>query len=71
MTIGIEVRNPSSTEERDSPVKYYLPPEVSVADVRNSAGFDVKYDLNRSQVYLENRVKLAPSSTKSMIQNQI
>lgn len=63
--IKVEVKNPSDTDSREIPVKYYLPPEVTLADVKDTAGFDVRYDNDRQQVYLEKTMEFEPGETKS------
>ncbi len=64
VTIKVQLKNPSSTEKIEQPVKYYLPPEVNIVDVLDNADFAVRFDPKKSQVYLERNIAFEPSETK-------
>ncbi len=64
VTTIIQIENPSLKHVYEGPAKYYLPPEVNIGDVIESAGFNVRYDVERSMVYLTRDVKLGPNESK-------
>jgi len=64
ITITIEVRNPYD-KQYDFPVKYYLPPEISVNDIHDTAGLTVDADALRDQLFVRGEVTLNPGETKT------
>jgi len=59
----IEAANVMDTSS-EMPIKYYLPREVQPHNVKDAAGFDVKYDPVLDQFYLFNELLFGPKETK-------
>lgn len=59
------VTNSSSTAQRNTAVKYYLPAEIKEPDILDhDADLEVKYDSQREQYYLVGNLALAATDTK-------
>lgn len=60
----MEVKNPSSTEERKVTQKHYLPDEVREEHIIDSQGFDIRFDEVKNRSYLTKEETFAPGEIK-------
>lgn len=66
ITINLVAVNPSATEEKETPVTYYLPKEIDSQDILNPGGLNVDYDIDRGSYVLRGSVKLKPKESKTI-----
>lgn len=64
VTMAIEVSNPSQTETKELKHRHFLPQEVRADDIIDSAGFDIRYDDKKEQLYLLKEEEFGPGETK-------
>ena len=60
----IKVENPSKSERKTLSPKHYLPKEVKEEHFIDTQGFDVRYDVSRSQCYLTKEESFLPAEVK-------
>jgi len=62
------VTNPSQLISQDVLVKYYLPPEVKQEDIiDHDSAVEVKYDTEKSQLYVQGKITVAAGETKTIM----
>lgn len=57
------VANPSETEVKTIPVKFYLPKEIKPEDIIDREKFEIGYDFEKSLYYIHQEVTLEPKET--------
>lgn len=57
------VANPSETEVKTVPVKFYVPKEIKPEDITNRGKFEVGYDFEKSLYYVYQEVTLEPKES--------
>jgi len=61
------ITNPSTLISQVVPLKYYLPKEVKKEDIIDSdTGTEVKYDMEKEQLYVEGTFTLKPGETRTI-----
>ncbi|MDD5227136.1 MAG: hypothetical protein PHV97_08165 [Candidatus Omnitrophica bacterium] len=66
--LTVKVTNPSPTAKMDTPVKFFLPVEVSPKYVLDRSGLDMSYDFQKETFCLyKDAVELAPGETKEFV----
>ncbi|MCD4779211.1 MAG: hypothetical protein K8S27_01490 [Candidatus Omnitrophica bacterium] len=63
----VEVENPFEGKNRKIADKYYLPPEVKPEHFVETQGFDLRYDVVKSQTYLTKEIELKPREKKKYV----
>ncbi|MDD4202960.1 MAG: hypothetical protein PHQ52_05780 [Candidatus Omnitrophica bacterium] len=63
ITLVVEVENPKSAGGI-FPIKHFLPPELDIGDVIDSAGLDVNYDVTNETVRLDGEVELKGNESR-------
>ena len=66
VNINIVAANASATENKKSPIKYYLPKELAPEDVISTGGLNLDYDIDQSSYYLYGSIELAPKESKTI-----
>ncbi len=67
LVIKTLITNPSTLISQEVPVKYYLPKEVKKEHViETDAGAEIKYDMEKDQLYVEGSFTLKPGETKTI-----
>ncbi|MDD5440071.1 MAG: hypothetical protein PHS37_07785 [Candidatus Omnitrophica bacterium] len=61
------VLNPSETEKKVIPVKYYLPPEITPPDVVDAGGLTIDYDVDEGHYFVKGDVELGPKETRTFV----
>ncbi len=64
MKFVIEVKNPSDKEVRKVKQQHYLPIEVKADDVVEPQGFEVRFDDEKQQFFLQKEEEFKPGETK-------
>ncbi len=59
------VMNPSETEKKAIPIKYYLPEELNPEDIINAGGLNVEYDIDKGGYYVSGETQLGPKESKT------
>lgn len=59
--------NPFADKAIDSDIRYNLPPEVTPADVLDSAGLEVKFNSDEKVYFLIGKVKLEAKESKTLV----
>jgi len=60
------VANPSETEAKTVPVKFYLPKEIRPEDVTDRGRFEIGYDPEKSLYYVHQELTLEPKETVTL-----
>ncbi len=66
VSVKMVIVNSSEDEEKDVPVKYYLPPSITKDDVLNAGGLEVDFDVAKSAYYVHGDVKLSPKESRTL-----
>jgi len=66
VNINLVVVNPSSTETKKVPIKYYLPKELDSQDILSTSGLDVDYDIDKSGYFVHGTVVLNPKESRTI-----
>ncbi len=66
VNINLVVVNPSATETKKVPVKYYLPKELASQDVINTSGLNLDYDIDKGAYYVHGDLELTPKESKTV-----
>jgi len=66
VNINLVAVNPSSTETKSVPIKYYLPRELEPEDVISTAGLALDYDIDKGSYFVSGFLELQPKESKTI-----